>query len=314
MDSIVENDCNFYQNGTSFFNHVKDCEQGQREFSEDVKAIEPLRHKYGAAILSGKSSKNISAIKKNLKKVATKLKDKYDDKVDECFGEHYDDSACGYLVAFDRYVDALGPLDSIKQSYDSPRKLSLKPMNIGFLVFDFDNGDELEGMFDSGAEVTAFPYAFFSLFNKYFSYFFDVEDSNDKAYLMKNMGLKFAGDEFMPGLGVVTPVIDNYYQGIEDRHVIMSLVGTDYLISNPFEVDYDTWTMTFDFDVKKRIKDGKWHQIPLYLGITGLNGYMLSMDVYINGIELRLSFDTGATNTIVFDSCTSSLGEPMRSP
>lgn len=302
MDNIVENDCNYYTNGTFYFNHDKDCGQGQREFNEDVKEIQPLRHEYGTAILSGNYSKKADAIEKKLEIVTAKLNNKYNDKVDECFDE-YDDSACGYIFAFDHYVASLGPTDSLKQSYKTPRNLPLKPLNNGFLVFDFDNGEHYEGLFDTGAEATAFTTSLYKLASKYFTFFFNVKDSTDKAYIVNNMGLRFANDEFAPKLSLVTSNIEIHYQGFEDDHLLMSFIGTDYLIGNAFEVDYDKSTMIFDFNVEKRVQEGNWHQVPLSLEQSELYGYLLSLDVYVNGVGLRMLFDTGADATVVFDKC-----------
>jgi hypothetical protein len=302
MGDITENSCNFYVNIDFYGNHQKECEEGQKEFNADVKTLQGVRHKAGEALLSSGAGKKLKKISKELKAATKKLDAKYDKKSYECY-EELDDVSCGYVNAHDQYVDALGPLSSFNFPSASPTTGKLKLENTGHPVVNLQSDALSEVLIDSGAEVSAFSKPFYNEYYDYFTFINNVPGSNIKVHLLDGLKLKVGGQYFEPQMGFTIPDIVSELGSVEENYAMAGLLGMDFLVHHPFEVDYDEDKIIFDVDVRDRVGDGSWAQIPITLDQSASLAYTISMDVYVDGKLMNLVFDTGSRNSIVFRSC-----------
>jgi len=305
MTDIKKNPCDFTQDVSTYLSHKFSCQDGLTEFEEDVRPLHKIRHDYGDALLKNNGAKQKAALKKKLAKAAAKIEKIYEGKAAECLDDEFD--SCGYVMAHDEYVKTFGPLDSFKPPAASSSSLELKPLQNGYLVADLENIKYGETLFDTGASVSAFGPTVYTQLNDCFIPFGTLGGTDDKVFIAEQVFMRFAEINFFPKTVIVTSFFENNLMGVDYKHGLLSFVGGDFLAGTPFEVDYDSWSMTFFPDIKNRINEEDWHRIPLNVDQELFFGYKLSMEVYIEGKPMTLLFDTGAEYTTIYDGCSQDL-------
>lgn len=313
--NVTNNKCNFFANFDSYGKNKTECDEGQSEFNEDLKLLEGIRHRVGEAIVSGRGKKVIDNLKMKLNAAAKPIENKFESRLHDCHEED-DIAACGYINAYDHYVELTGPLSLWESPAGPPRSADLKLHNLGSLVIDLDVKQPWEVLLDTGAEYPAFSVAFKNKFTSFASKKgyeepftpirkkkgSDDELDENEIHRIKKIKLKIDGQYYRPSIGFVSRLVDDT-GGVEAEHSLVSIIGMDYLIGQSFEVDYDDSKLFFDVDVRQRLSNGIWFQIPLTLNQGPQFSYSFSMEVYINGNATILLFDTGAESTSIFENC-----------
>lgn len=305
MGTYIANGCNFYENSDSYMLYAEECNEGQSQFNEDARSLQPIRHEAGEAILSQGSDKELKKISKQLKKAAKEVEAEYEDRSREC-EESFDDVSCGYAFAYEQYVAALGPLSSFSFPTTPATSGELKIKNFGYLALDLENKPSSEVFLDTGADFPVFTDSFY-LGNKDHFPGMDVDQMQLNVGLIEGLKLDVGGQHFQPKIGCVFPPLEPTF-GIgaaEKGHSLAGIMGIDFMIRHPFEVDYDESTMTFDVDARERVSDGTWARMPMRLDQSDMTAYTISVTVYVNGEPMNLFIDTGAFNSFVFESCSS---------
>lgn len=285
----------------SFRLYKSECAEGRKSFGKQLKDIQELRHKIGAAKTKSPNGQEVKRLKGELVQKVKPIEALYKEKKKKCKKSKHAQS-CGFVYSYDKYVKMVGPLDAsgLKTGPVVSRKLA--PLRSGYLLTTLTPAKKRREVFlDTGASITIFSKYYAELNDNKLDYTGGVVAHGLPLYTASGLTFRMGKIGFKPEYVTVSPLID-FLEGSRRKYRLISILGLDFLLGHNLEIDYDKSSIVFNQDVDKRLTEKKWSVVPFYLKSNEAT-YVMNIKVYLNGKPLELMFDTGGGFTYLIEQC-----------
>lgn len=292
------------------------CNEGEVAFERDIVPLTKIRQEIGQARLKPNARKLIPPLLKKLSDGAKPVIDSYTKNKALC--ENSNDSvACGYAYYYDGFAKLFGSVGAITKPKQPPEHIPLAPLRSGYLVasvatkVDGEAGPlNQEVLFDTGATLTVFAESYFRDNRSNFDSLGETPaitafgSTTIQDYAVDRMSFSFGKTVFSPLRGTSDSLPDTC-GGSDSAHHLIAVVGTDFLLSTSFEVNYTRREMVLHQDVERRLTTGQWDAVPIKLKHFGPYGaYDVYVDIFVNGHPITVALDTGSTVLQLNGTCT----------
>lgn len=299
--------CDPISDTATYFENQQACHDAAVKIVERLEPVIEMRHKIGEARLTSKGRKTIPVLEKGLSEAAKPILDTYSREEGNC--EKTDDvQSCIYAEQFRLFMKFFGPVVPVFAGTEhSPVSIEMAHLKSGYLIAPVEpKRSGYEALLDTGAGGTILSVEISDIFKDGIRILTQNAEYGEGAPIVTIKGMTFnlGGVKFEPTLGLVSPVVD-FFEGSDERHKLVAILGADFLFHRSWEVDYDSSSLILEQDVEKELlKDNRWSQVPLFPTVAGSLSYYMGIDISINGKTFQLLLDTGVDNTSLLEQCS----------
>lgn len=283
-----------------------DCFDGVKRFERDADELAQYRQQIGMAMSGLSVNGTFSILADSLKANSLPIQDLYKNVRSAC-NDVNNYIACGYAHGYESYVKLFGPIGELRERSGIPTEIKFKPVESGDLIVDVaPEGSGHEVLLDTGAPATVFSssYASANEAEDGWGDFLKIHQENDgmPVYAYSGPAFELGAIKFAPEV-VFSDDIADQLEGTNRKHRLIAILGTDFLLRQPVEINRDRSVIVINQDVRGRLKGGGWSATPIYLPIRGGDRYHIGVDSFINGARTLMLLDTGKDYTTLSGQC-----------
>ncbi|MFH0800614.1 MAG: hypothetical protein V2A66_10615 [Pseudomonadota bacterium] len=281
------------------------CSQGVVTFDRWISPLIEIRREIGRRKAASLTDPEIENLKRLLPVRARPVEEEYLDKAKSC-SENADAFACGFTAVYDNFVKLFGNPGEIGRFSGEPRSAKLTPLKSGYLVAELSTkgGERREVFLDTGSSSSGVSKYLQTLESAHFTEKNRVPIYGLKAYNTSGLAFVLGQISYSPPFVVEVGLLDKL-EGTEPGKRLVALLGLDFFLQSPVEINYDSWTVTENQDVGRRLAEKRWGPVPFSIaGIQSSNlGVLILVKADVDGVSFPFAVDTGSNLSSIIPSC-----------